>query len=535
MKKHLKKSKYWFLLLIVAVVFSFSFQSKFFEIAKQIEIYTTLFKELNIYYIDEIDPADLTNKVIKNTLSGLDPYTNYFDENQVEEAKIRRQGEYAGIGVGVFYAKNGITISDVYEGFEADKKGLQIADVIVEVDGVSTVGREVEELSGFLKGAAGSLVAIKYKRDGKMLETTLKREKVEYNPVPFYKMVNDDVGYLTLTRFNEKASFEVRKAFENLKSEGMKKLIFDLRGNPGGSLGEAIKISNFFLPKGKVIVSTQAKVKKWSNVYKANHQPLDLEIPIVVLIDQKSASASEIVSGAIQDYDRGVVVGVRSFGKGLVQRYRELTYGTQLKLTISKYFTPSGRCIQELDYSRRNADGSVPKFSENKMNAFKTQNGRVVYDGGGVTPDIKVKRSVLNNTTRELFKKRSMFNFVTEAQLKKLESIKFDDFSKYLLQKDTLTLNKAERNLKTSFLKEKGFGDVKDEVEALKMALRKQAIEELRQNKDWILPLLEEDLFMRNNNLKRVFNRKFSNDEFIKEALNVLSNENRYKKTLNKV
>jgi len=267
MKKHLKKSKYWFLLLIVAVVFSFSFQSKFFEIAKQIEIYTTLFKELNIYYIDEIDPADLTNKVIKNTLSGLDPYTNYFDENQVEEAKIRRQGEYAGIGVGVFYAKNGITISDVYEGFEADKKGLQIADVIVEVDGVSTVGREVEELSGFLKGAAGSLVAIKYKRDGKMLETTLKREKVEYNPVPFYKMVNDDVGYLTLTRFNEKASFEVRKAFENLKSEGMKKLIFDLRGNPGGSLGEAIKISNFFLPKGKVIVSTQAKVKKWSNVW----------------------------------------------------------------------------------------------------------------------------------------------------------------------------------------------------------------------------------------------------------------------------
>ena len=410
-----KIKKYGLVILLTGTVFfSFSFKSNFFEVAKQLEIYTTLFKELNLYYVNEINPAEFTNKAIKNTLENLDPYTNYYDEQQVEEARIRREGEYAGLGVSVNYGDKGITLIEVYKGFEADKKGLKAGDVIIKVGNQSLENMERDQLSEMLKGAPNSSLNIEVLRQGEIKKTTVITEKISVNPVPFFDLIDDETGYIILTRFSDKASSEVKKAFKDLKARGMKKLVFDLRSNPGGSLGEAINISNFFLPKGSTIVSTRAKVKKWSNTYRASNKPLDLEMPVTVLLNGTSASASEVVAGALQDYDRALILGERSFGKGLVQRYRKLTYGTQLKVTIAKYYTPSGRCIQELDYANRDKNGEVPKFSDGTVTSFKTKNGRVVYDGGGVQPDIFLGFSKRNETTEKLLQSQAIFNFTTD-------------------------------------------------------------------------------------------------------------------------
>jgi len=304
-----KIKKYGLVILLTGTVFfSFSFKSNFFEVAKQIEIYTTLFKELNLYYVNEINPAEFTNKAIKNTLENLDPYTNYYDEQQVEEARIRREGEYAGIGVSVNYSNKGITLIEVYKGFEADKKGLKEGDVIIKVGNQSLENMERDQLSEMLKGAPNSSLNIEVLRQGEIKKTTVITEKISVNPVPFFDLIDDETGYIILTRFSDKASSEVKKAFKALKARGMKKLVFDLRSNPGGSLGEAINISNFFLPKGSTVVSTRAKVKKWSNTYRASNKPLDLEMPVTVLLNGTSASASEVVAGALQDYDRAVIL-----------------------------------------------------------------------------------------------------------------------------------------------------------------------------------------------------------------------------------
>ena len=352
MRRFNPKNKAIVLLLIGIVFLTYSFKSKFFEVAKQIEIYNSLFKELNMYYVDEINPAEFTNKAIKNTLKDLDPYTVFYTEQDVETARIRRAGEYGGIGVAVNYIEQGIQISEIYKDFSADKAGLKVGDIIISVDNQSIKNRKVEELSMLLKGTPNSKLSIEVNRQGEIFRKDIFRDKVLINAVPFAEMIDENIGYIALTRFNEKASSEVKKAYRKLKKQGMTKLVFDLRYNPGGSLLESIRISNFFLPKGRKIVSTKAKIKKWSTTYKTKNDPLDLEIPIVVLINERSASASEIVSGSLQDYDRAVIMGKRSFGKGLVQRQKELTYGTQLKLTISKYYLPSGKSISEVDVFR---------------------------------------------------------------------------------------------------------------------------------------------------------------------------------------
>ena len=459
------KKKAIVLLLIGIVFLTYSFKSKFFEVAKQIEIYNSLFKELNMYYVDEINPAEFTNKAIKNTLKDLDPYTSFYTEQDVETAKIRRAGEYGGIGVAVNYIEQGIQISEIYKDFSADKAGLKAGDIIISVDNQSIKNRKVEELSMLLKGTPNSKLSIEVNRQGEIFRKDIFRDKVLINAVPFAEMIDENTGYIALTRFNEKASSEVKKAYRKLKKQGMTKLVFDLRYNPGGSLLESIRISNFFLPKGRKIVSTKAKIKKWSTTYKTKNDPLDLEIPIVVLINERSASASEIVSGSLQDYDRAVIMGKRSFGKGLVQRQKELTYGTQLKLTISKYYTPSGRCIQELDYENRDSKtGKVPKFSDTGINEFKTANGRTVYDGGGVMPDVEINTSTRNKTTEELLKSKAIFDFATlyfyeNKILENLSDFKFKNssFNKFVdyLKIDTTFVIPQESLFKKAFLSAK--------------------------------------------------------------------------------
>ena len=535
------KKKTVVLLLLGTIFLTYSFKSKFFEVAKQIEIYNTLFKELNMYYVDEINPAEFTNNAIKNTLKDLDPYTNFYNEQDVETARIRRAGEYGGIGVAVYYTKQGIEISEVYKDFSADRAGLKAGDVIVSVDNQSIKNMERDQLSMFLKGTPNSKFSIEIERQGSLLKKEITRDKVVVNPVPFAEMIDEETGYITLTRFNDKASSEVKKAYRKLKKQGMTKLVFDLRYNPGGSLLESIRISNFFLPKGKKIVSTKAKIKKWSNTYNTKSDPLDLEIPIVVLVNERSASASEIVSGSLQDYDRAVIMGKRSFGKGLVQRYRELMYGTQLKLTISKYYTPSGRCIQELDYENRDPKtGLVPKFSDKGINAFKTENGRTVYDGGGVMPDIEINTSNRNETTEELLNSKAIFNFATRYFYENptIESIddfnfKNSDFNKFTeyLKIDTTFVTAQESLFKTAFLASKE-NNISREYNQIKEKLAEDKITEISKNKDIISELIKAEILERYFYKEGVYKSNLKNDKTISEALELLKNEDKYRKIL---
>jgi carboxyl-terminal processing protease len=535
------KKKTVVLLLIGTIFLTYSFQSNFFEVAKQIEIYNTLFKELNMYYVDEINPAEFTNKAIKNTLKNLDPYTNFYTEQDVETAKIRRAGAYGGIGVAVYFTKKGIEIREIYKGFSADKAGLKVGDVIVSIDNQSIKNMEREQLSMFLKGTPNSTFSIEYERQGNLLKKEITRDKIILNPVPFSEMIDEETGYIVLTSFSEKASSEVKKAYRKLKKVGMTKLVFDLRSNPGGSLLESIRISNFFLPKGKEIVRTKAKIKKWSNTYKTKNNPLDLEMPIVVLVNERSASASEIVSGSLQDYDRAVIMGKRSFGKGLVQRYRELKYGTQLKLTISKYYTPSGRCIQELDYKNRDAKtGIVPKFSDSGINAFKTANGRTVFDGGGILPDVEITTSERNEMTEELLKSKVIFNFAmryfyahptTKRQADfNFNKFDFSDFTTYL-KIDTTFITAQESLFKKAFLASQE-NNISKECIKIKDKLEDAKIKEISKNKDIILEFIKAEILQIYYYKEGVYAYNLKNDKAISEATVLLKNEDKYKKIL---
>ena len=530
------------LVVVAATMFlSYSFKSNFFEVAKQIEIYNSLFKELNMYYVDEINPADLTDRAIKNTLKDLDPYTNFYNEQDVEDAKIRREGQYGGIGVSVYYLDKGIQIKEIYQGYAADKAALKAGDIITFVDGQSLLNMEREQLSMYLKGTPNSKISVEIERQGKVLKKEITREKIEVNPVPFSKMIDEETGYIVLTRFNNKASSEVKKAFRKLKSEGMQKLVFDLRSNPGGSLLEAINISNFFISKGKTIVTTKAKIKKWRNTYRGSNEPLDLEIPITVLINGSSASASEIVAGALQDYDRAVILGERSFGKGLVQRQKELTYGTQLKLTISKYYTPSGRCIQELDYTNRDLKtGKVPKFSDKIINKFKTQNGRIVYDGGGILPDVKTNSSDKTDLTKELFQSKAIFNFATDyyhnnQKVEKLEDLNipstlFKDFIQYL-EKDTTFVTQQEKLFKEAFNFAKN-QNISKEFSKIQEKLYKQKVDEIKKNKEEIEEEIIDEIILKYFYKEGVFIDDLKNDKNIIEAVKLLKNTKEYNRIL---
>ena len=494
-----------------------------------------------MYYVDEINPADLTDKVIKNTLKDLDPYTNFYNEQDVEDARIRREGEYAGIGASVFYTNQGIQIKEIYKGFSGDKANLKAGDIIISVDGQSLKNMERDQLSMFLKGTPNTSISVEINRQGNIINEELKREKVVINPVPFYDMIDQETGYITLTRFNAKASSEVKKAFKDLKKKGMKKLVFDLRSNPGGSLGESINITNFFIPKGKVVVTTKAKIKKWSNTYKTSNEPLDLEIPIVVLVNGSSASASEIVSGSLQDYDRAVIMGQRSFGKGLVQRQKALTYGTQLKLTISKYYTPSGRCIQELDYANRDdKTGKVPKFSDRGINEFKTANGRKVFDGGGVMPDVEIKQSKRTEATKKLLRSKAIFNFATDYYYKNPQKIDvenyqfkksdFNNFTKFL-EKDTTFVTQQENLFKKAYLSADN-KSISKEYNKIKEKLFEEKVNEISKNEDIINELLQDEILKKYYYKEEVYKHHLKNDKTIFEAVKLMQNQNKYNQIL---
>ncbi len=539
----MKHKNFIIVLIIGCVTVSFSFQSKFFEIAKQIEIYNNLFKTLNVNYIDEINPAELTNKAIKNTLNNLDPYTRFYNEQQLEDAKIRREGEYGGIGISSYNSKNGIVITEIKEGFSAQKAGLKVGDIITNVNGQDLKALEKSQLSQVLKGIPDTPVSLTIKREQQAINFDLKLDKVIVEPVPFYDMINADAGYVILTQFtNAKATNQVTKAIKELKKKGMKKLVLDLRNNPGGSLSDAINITNLFIPYDKKVVDTKGKLKKVSRSYKTTQQPLDAQMPVVVLINGRSASASEIVSGALQDYDRAVVIGNRSYGKGLVQRYFELNYGTQMKATISKYYTPSGRCIQELDYANRDPKtGKVPKFSDGTVNAFKTTNGRTVYDGGGVTPDIIMKTSEQTKDTKRLLESKAIFNYAVDYVRKhptadittfEFKNTDFNAFKTYLKTTDTTFVTKQEKLFKKAYKSVEKTNGIASNYNSILLSLQNDKISQISKNKDIITTHILDEILKQYFFEKGAYQYHLKRDETIKKAVDVLNNSKEYHKIL---
>lgn len=408
-------------LLIVAVtglsLLSAGVADNYFEISKNLEIFTNLYRELNTYYVDETQPGDLMKAGIDAMLSSLDPYTIYYPESKIEDYRFMTTGQYGGIGALIQRIDEKTVISEPYEGYAAEQGGLRAGDEILEVDGKSVAGKNQEEISEVLKGQAGTEVSVKVKRPdvADPITVTLNRSEVKIPDVPYFGMLDDETGYIKLTGFTKTASSEVRTAFKDLKEkQGMKNLVLDLRGNGGGLLREAVNIVNFFVPKGTDVVSTKGKLEEWNRTHTALNDPLDLEIPLVVLVDGGSASASEIVSGTLQDLDRAVVIGETTFGKGLVQQTKDLSYNTKLKLTVAKYYTPSGRCIQKLDYSHKSEEGKAAAVPDSLIKPFYTKNGRPVFDGRGIKPDVEVELPNASNILNGLMLNHVIFHYATK-------------------------------------------------------------------------------------------------------------------------
>ena len=508
MKKRLHKK---IILPVVALLIFLSttaFKNDFFEIAKQIEIFTTLFKEINMNYVDDTNPGDLMDTAIKSMLEDLDPYTQFYNEQDVESSRINNAGDYTGIGAKILTLKDKLVVVEPYKGYAADKAGIKAGDEIIKVDQV-TVADFKDDAANLLQGAAGTEVNVTYKRQGKPNTVKIIRESLEIKAVPHYAMVDEKTGYIVLRKFNNKASTETISALRALKNQGATQLILDLRGNPGGLLNEAVNVTNIFVPQNQLVVTTKSKVKKYNKTYYTQREPIDTEIPLVVLVDGKSASASEIVSGALQDMDRAVVVGTRSFGKGLVQRPKPLTYGTQMKITISRYYTPSGRCIQALDYWNRDENGKATRTKKENYNAFKTKNGRDVFDGGGVQPDVEVEFSKQTPITKAILNDNLVFNFATEYYynntVEKLEDFKLSDsdFKKFKNYLKTTGFNfetKTEQALQNTLeiAEEEALNTViNSEYNALINTLQKHKSNAIEANKTQLKSLITDEIIKR--------------------------------------
>ena len=531
---------------VIASAFLFigtSFKDDFFEIAKQIEIFTTLFKELNRNYVDETNPGELMDKAIKGMLANLDPYTVYFNEQDVVRFKINNTGEYTGIGALLTRKEDKLIVKEPYKDFPADKAGLKAGDEIIQVGDV-LLSEFKDEASQLFKGTKNTKIDIKYIRQGKVNTTQIILDEVEIKSVPFFAKIDEKTGYIVLSHFNKKASLETKEALEQLKKEGAERIILDVRDNPGGLLNEAVNICNLFVPKNEIIVTTKSKIEKHNSTYKTTKDPVDTEIPLIILVNGRSASASEIVAGALQDLDRAVVVGSRSFGKGLVQRPVDLTYGTQLKVTISRYYTPSGRCIQALDYSRKDKNGMAIKTEEANFNAFKTRKGRTVYDGGGIQPDVELEETKSSPITAALLKNDGIFNYATTYyyknpnlgnQIPVISDADYLDFKQFLkVQKfsfDTET-ELALKNTLAVAKKEKLDQSILAEYQQLLAALQKSENVLLDKNQKEIKNLMVDEIIKRYQYQEGLYQYYIKNNSEIKKAVSILNNNSEYKSIL---
>lgn len=544
------KLRKWILIVSIPTVsfFSFGFVDSYFELSKNLDIFATLLRELNTYYVDEIKPGDLIKKGIDEMLNTLDPYTEFYAESDIEDYKMMVTGQYGGIGSLIRQKGDYVMIGEPYEGFPAQKAGLMSGDIITEIDGKSIKGKNTSDVSKLLKGQANTTVKVLIDREGekKPFEVTLVREEIKIKNVPYYGVVGDGVGYIKLTGFTENAAKEVKTALLELKEKNkIKSLVFDLRDNSGGLLKESVDIVNLFIAKDQEVVSQKGKVKEMNRVHKSLFAPIDTTIPIVVLANKNSASAAEIVSGSIQDFDRGVVVGQRTFGKGLVQQTIQLSYGTQMKVTTAKYYTPSGRCIQELDYMHKNSSGKAEHIPDSLIREFKTKNGRSVYDGSGIFPDIKLEPRSFALVTGSIASKNHIFDYATKYRIKRssipeaknysMTEEEYSDFLKFLSDKDYAYTTKSEKSLedlKKNTETEKYYESIKADFEHLKEKITANKKEDLAKYKNEIKEILESEIASRYYFQRGRLESSLRNDTELKEAIRVLNDEQLYRSIL---
>lgn len=532
----------------LTAIFTFNFSHDYFEVSKNLDIFNTLYRELNIAYVDETKPGQLMKTAIESMLASLDPYTNYYTENDIEDYKYMTTGEYGGIGALIQDVNKKITVTEPYEGFAAYKAGLRAGDEIIEVNGINVTNKKTDDITNMLKGQAGTPIKLKITHLGQTtpIEVNLIREEIKVKAVPYFNMINSEVGYIKLNSFTDNCSGEVKEALLKLKEKNCKSLILDLRGNPGGLLHEAVNIVNLFVDKGQEVVSTKGKIKDWDKRYLSLYSPVDLQMPLVVLVDNNSASASEIVAGSLQDLDRAVIIGQRSYGKGLVQQTRDLTYNTKLKVTVAKYYIPSGRCIQALDYTHKDEEGRVEKVPDSLITAFKTKGGRIIYDGAGILPDYKTDHVKYSNILITLLGKNHIFTYVNSYLLKhpqlqakaetfQLSDEDYNEFVVYLKDKDYNYKTQSDfalEDLKEDASNEKYYESIKNEYEALQNKLAANKKDDLIRFKPEIKQFIEEEIVSRFAFQKGRIETAIKYDLEIAEAKKLLSTPDKLKTIL---
>lgn len=524
-------------ILIIGMSASFSPTNKYFEILKNLEIFSNLYKEINTYYVDDVDPGQLMRTGIDAMMESLDPFTNYISESEIEGYRFMTEGKYNGIGAISEQMGKYVTITELYEGQAADKAGLKAGDQILAVDGQDAINKSPEAINNVLRGFPGTDVKLTIQRPGedKPFDITLTRSEVNVDNVPYYGMVSDEVGYIALTTFTREAGKNVGDALTALKAEhpNLKGLIFDLRGNGGGLLSEAVNVSNVFIPRGEVVVTTKGKVKEWDRSFSTMGAPLDEEIPLVILINKNSASASEIVSGVIQDYDRGVLIGQRTYGKGLVQNTRDIGYNAKLKLTTAKYYIPSGRCIQSVEYQ----DGEPVDIPDERRTAFKTANGREVLDGGGVSPDITIEKFTDAAIIKGLLDQHLIFDYVTQFCLKHdsiaaVEDFRFTDFDGFVqyLAENTFEYDTESEQLLGELQEtstREGF-ELKSQIEQLEAQIEASRKDALARNEKAIIDLIEKEIASRYYYQRGKIKMGLRNDREIVESIGLIGDRARY-------
>jgi carboxyl-terminal processing protease len=530
---------------ILAISAFYSPTDKYFEISRNLDIFASLFKEVNAFYVDEVDPKKSIKTGIDAMLASLDPYTNYIPEEDLDAYRTMTTGEYGGIGSLISKIDDKIIITMPNEGFPADNAGIKIGDEIIKINSTNTKGKSTIEVSNLLKGTAGTPIQITVIRQEETLTFDLVRAKIIINNVPYSGMINNEIGYIRLSEFTTNAAKEVKMALVELKKTGATKIVLDVRGNPGGILQEAVAICNLFIPKNKVVVETKGKTPTWNKIYKTVSKPVDTKIPLVVLTSRGSASASEIVSGTIQDYDRGVLIGRKTFGKGLVQTTRPVGYNSQVKITVAKYYTPSGRCIQAIDYSHRNPDGSVGKIADSLKVAFYTTSGRTVYDGGGITPDVEVDAEYFSPIAISLLTRGKVFNYANKyyyehPEAPDMNKFKFSDesytaFTNWLgdveLNYDS-DLEQAVVDFEKAAKRSAHYDKLKLEIEALKKEVLHDQSKDLITNKQEIKELLAEQIVARYYLTKGEIANAITHDPDIAMAIEVLNDTSQYSKLL---
>ncbi len=522
-------------------------KTKDLDIVKNLDIYCTLFRELNMFYVDETNPEKLVNTSINSMLKSLDPYTTYIPESEMDDFNFQTTGEYGGIGSLIRKSGDHTIIAEPYDGFPAARAGLRPGDILLEIDGENAEGLSITAISEKLKGKPGTKIKIKIKREEEIISHVFEREQITVKNVPYFGMLDDHTGYIRLSNFTTNAAAEVRATYKNLDANNeLNSLVLDLRSNPGGLLIEAVRTCNLFIDKGELIVSTKGKVIQWDSEYKTSREPIDTEIPIAVLVNRSSASAAEIVAGAMQDLDRGVVIGQRTFGKGLVQATRPLKYNAQLKVTTAKYYIPSGRCIQMLDYAHRNDDGSVGSIPDSLISEYATKNGRPVFDGGGVQPDIKVESEFLSEIAVRLYTESVFFDYATKYRNQHdaidsptefiLDDAEYENFKSFILTKDFKYKTVSEvafNKLIETAKKEKYYKQSEEEFLALEEKLAHSNLKDLETYRPEIQRFLEEEIVGRYYFQAGRIQAQIDEDESINEAIQLMGNPVQVQNILN--